>query len=161
MRDRRRSLARMRAKREKRRELGMPAEPDVYGPELGYGSDSGSESISANGSWASTAEKQKLQQQIAQQREREREREQQRARMKRKRQRRSLQVANPDDHPDHYDHQEHHTHHGGSRTHVSRNEGSRDEWSGAKIPMDYLNRHGRRENGYETEDAVTYTHRQD
>ena len=167
MQDRRRSLARMRAKREKRREVGTAGEPDVYGPELGYGSDAGSGSVSANGSWSSGAEKRELQERVAkkQEREREREREHDRSvRSKQKRQRRSLQVANPDVRSDHYDnhdrdHHDHRTHHGGARSHGSRTDTNRDDWAGGKIPVEYLNRHGRREDGYETENGATYARR--
>ena len=43
MEERRHSLARMRARKEKRREFGAPGNaPDLYQPELGYGSDTGS-----------------------------------------------------------------------------------------------------------------------
>ena len=168
MQDRRRSLARLRAKREKRRLVGTAPEPEVYGPELGYGSDAGSGSVSVNGSWASSTEKRELQEQLArkQERERERGREQERSvRSKQKRQRRSLQVANPDVRSDHYDHHDHdhhdhRTHHSGARTPGSRNDTNRDDWQGGKISVDYLNRHGRREDGYETEDGATYARRQ-
>ena len=168
MQDRRRSLARLRAKREKRRLVGTAPEPEVYGPELGYGSDAGSGSVSVNGSWASSTEKRELQEQLAkkQERERERGREQERSvRSKQKRQRRSLQVANPDVRSDHYDHHDHdhhdhRTHHSGARTHGSRNDTNRDDWQGGKISVDYINRHGRREDGYETEDGATYGRRQ-
>lgn len=62
---RRQSLARMRAKREKRREmgtLGTPPAPlglEMYEPELGYRyeSDTGSGSASGGGSWTSSVEK--------------------------------------------------------------------------------------------------------
>ena len=168
MQDRRRSLARLRAKREKRRLVGTAPEPEVYGPELGYGSDAGSGSVSVNGSWASSTEKRELQEQLAkkQERERERGREQERSvRSKQKRQRRSLQVANPDVRSDHYDHHDHdhhdhRTHHSGARTPGSRNDTNRDDWQGGKISVDYLNRHGSREDGYETEDGATYARRQ-
>lgn len=169
MQDRRRSLARLRAKREKRRLVGTAPEPEVYGPELGYGSDAGSGSVSVNGSWASSTEKRELQEQLAkkQERERERGREQERSvRSKQKRQRRSLQVANPDVRSDHYDHHDHdhhdhRTHHSGARTPGSRNDTNRDDWQGGKVSVDYLNRHGRREDGYDTEGGATYARRQD
>ena len=62
MEERRRSLARMRAKREKRRELGPSRlhsdDVHMHQPELEYDSDSGS--VSAQGSWSSSAEKREL-----------------------------------------------------------------------------------------------------
>ncbi|KAI0767981.1 AhpC/TSA antioxidant enzyme-domain-containing protein, partial [Trametes elegans] len=126
MEERRRAFARMRAKREKRREFGpgAPAHMDaahLYEPELeyGHGSDTDSASVSPHGSWASSSEKREMSALVSQ-RERELERARESA-LERKRktgttraiegvvkQRRGskglgLHVSNPDDHHDHHD----------------------------------------------------------
>ncbi|KAI0707186.1 AhpC/TSA antioxidant enzyme-domain-containing protein [Earliella scabrosa] len=166
MEERRRSFARMRAKREKRREIGTPAgnAPELYEPELGYGSDTGSGSISVNGSWSSSVEKEAQLQQVVHQRERsshERTRE--------RRGTKGLHVSNPDDsHYDLHEHRERHEHHkrvhaASGRVHVAQHDVGPNEWSGGLTPtLSYINQYGRREDGYETEDgALGYNYRQD
>ncbi|KAI0331839.1 hypothetical protein GY45DRAFT_1247918 [Cubamyces sp. BRFM 1775] len=189
MEERRRSLARMRAKREKRRELGPSRlhsdDVHMHEPELGYDSDSGS--VSAQGSWSSGAEKRELAALVAKrQRDREsRDRKRKAAAAKKadglaKELRDSkvlgLHVSNPDDHYDHYDHRErdrpshdreherdhHRKHHGSTRVLVAHHEIT-PEWSGGTPTLAYINELGRMEDGYETveEGAPAYPYRHD
>ncbi|KAL1940249.1 hypothetical protein VTO73DRAFT_9201 [Trametes versicolor] len=191
MEERRRSLARMRARREKRREIGpMPSpgqhadEAHLYEPELGYshGSDSDSGSISAQGSWTSNTEKREVAELVAQrEREQERERERERKRMpgsvtkkveapvKERRGSRGLglHVSNPDDQYNDYDRAtrepHHRKHHGSARVQVAHQEDT-PEWGSGTLSLAYINELGRREDGYETVDEempATYTYRRD
>ncbi|RPD59582.1 hypothetical protein L227DRAFT_503360 [Lentinus tigrinus ALCF2SS1-6] len=163
MEERRRSLARMRARKEKRREFGTPAgnAAELYEPELGYGSDTGSGSVSANGSWVSTVEKEMP--------SRPHPRERSHGSNNRTRERRGkkgLHISNPDIHEhDVHEHprerHEHHKEHSGGRVHVARHEADRVEWSGGSPTLTYINEYGRREDGYQTEDGtLAYTYRQ-
>ncbi|KAI0635583.1 hypothetical protein C8Q77DRAFT_1052997 [Trametes polyzona] len=183
MEERRRSLARMRARREKRREIGpalgsgqQPNEAHLYEPELGYshGSDSDSGSVSAQGSWSSSVEKRRqLEATIAAQRERERDRKRKSATTTKKidgpskDRRRSkaigLHVSNPDDHFDHYDRDErdsrdrdyhHRKHHGSTRVHVAHHDPV-PEWGEGAPSLAFINELGRREDGYDTVDEGT------
>ncbi|KAI8980037.1 hypothetical protein BD414DRAFT_550640 [Trametes punicea] len=189
MEERRRSLARMRAKREKRREAGpvIPFSDDahLYEPELGYDSDSGS--VSVHGSWTSSAEKREIAALVAErQRERERERKRKPAEVKTvdgtvKNSRGSkglrLHVSNPDDHYDHRDRHDrerdrdhereqgrehHHKNHGSTRVHVAHHDIAA-EWNGGTPTLAYINELGRREDGYETveESTPAYAYRRD
>lgn len=184
MEERRRSLARMRARREKRREIGpMPSpgqhadEAHLYEPELGYshGSDSDSGSVSAQGSWTSSAEKRETAVLMAQ-RERERERERKRmptpiakkieapAKERRVSKGHGLHVSNPDDRPYDLPKRDHHPHkhHGSTRVQVAHQE--TPEWGSGTLSVAYINELGRREDGYETVDEetpATYTYRRD
>ncbi|KAI0360229.1 hypothetical protein OH77DRAFT_1394408 [Trametes cingulata] len=190
MEERRRSLARMRARREKRRQLGPATDvAQLYEPELGYshGSDSDSGSVSARGSWTSSAEKREAAALVAQ-REHDRQRK-----IKHKptalkkmdggtKDRRGskglgLHVSNPDERYDHYDRpdrererdhprepsREHsRKHHGSTRVHVAQHDVA-PEWSGATPTVAYINEMGRREDGYDTgeEGTPTYQFRHD
>ncbi|KAI0822547.1 hypothetical protein BC628DRAFT_1327234 [Trametes gibbosa] len=186
MEDRRRSLARMRARREKRREIGPsagagqhPSEAHLYEPELGYshGSDSDSGSVSAQGSWTSSAEKREMAALVAQ-RERDRERDRKRKAVAGRKadpptkERHGvnskglrLHVSNPDDHYDRAEREHHHRkHHGSMRVHVAHHD-SPPEWEGGTPNLAYINELGRREDGYDStaeEGApASYTYRRD
>lgn len=190
MEERRRSLARMHGRKEKRRKIGPmpsprqhPDEAHLYEPELGYshGSDSDSGSVSAQGSWTSSAEKRETAVLMAQ-RERERERERERKRMpapvakkieapakeRRGSKGLGLHVSNPDNQYDFYDHpkREHHhpKHHASTGVQVAHQEDSTPEWGSGTLSVAYINELGRREDGYETVDEetpATYTYRRD
>ncbi|KAI0749739.1 hypothetical protein C8Q80DRAFT_1218810 [Daedaleopsis nitida] len=180
MEERRLSFARMRAKREKRRELGNPAvdhlnAPELYEPELGYGSDTGSGSVSVNGSWASSVEKDlgaispPAPAHTPERSSRERKAIATRDRQGIGRGAKSLHVSNPDD--THHEHErdrrerhEHHTHkhHNGGRVHVAHHDADHTEWTGSALGtpvIAYINQYGRREDGYET--GGGYGYRQD
>lgn len=163
MEERRRSLARMQVKREKRRgfETQATSLPELYEPELGYGSDTGSGSVSANGSWTSNVDKEVQTVQRRERPSRERSGPQRRGTKR-------LQVANPDDsrhdlhEHEHRDRHEHRKHLGNSRVHVARHDTGPDEWAGATPALTYINQYGRRDDGYEPEDGnLAYNYRHD
>ncbi|KAI0661799.1 hypothetical protein C8Q70DRAFT_911040 [Cubamyces menziesii] len=191
MEERRRSLARMRAKREKRRELGPSRlhsdDVHMHQPELEYDSDSGS--VSAQGSWSSSAEKRELAALVAKRQRESRERKRKATAAKKadglaKELRDSkvlgLHVSNPDDyydHQDYHDHRErertshdrerddrehHRKHHGSTRVLVAHHDIT-PEWSGGTPTLAYINELGRREDGYETieEGTPAYSYRHD
>ncbi|RDX57095.1 hypothetical protein OH76DRAFT_1334854 [Lentinus brumalis] len=151
MEERRRSLARMRARKEKRRGFGTPADngPELYEPELAYNSDTGSGSASANGSWVSTVEKETPPPPT-----RQRERSHGKDGARKRQGRRGLHVSNPDmhDHEPHEHREQHdrkgHQDHARGVVHVARHDVDY-EWSGGK-PMARSDEYGRGEDGYLT-----------
>ncbi|KAI0671395.1 hypothetical protein C8Q78DRAFT_972604 [Trametes maxima] len=182
MEERRRSLARMRAKREKRRINGPGF--GTYGPALDYthGSDTDSGSVSPHGSWASSEEKREMDRLARRARERQKERKRKAAAQKMdavvKERHGSkvlgLHLSNPDDQYDQYDRRdrdrdhdqddelEHRRkHHNSTRVHVAHHDSP--DWSDAKPTLAYINELGRREDGYETgeESMPDYSYRRD
>ena len=163
MEERRRSLARMRARKEKRREFGAQGNaPDLYQPELGYGSDTGSGSISANGSWESMVEK------GTPPRHQSRERSHRGGRSGRmeRRGRKGLHISNPDIHEEHNtrdgrERRDHHKEHSGGRPRVAPHDVDQVDWSGGSPTLAYNDEFGMREDGHQTDvEVLTYTYRQ-